>query len=555
MTIALQLDYIDVSCFNVEMRPARKRIFRWLVLLFVVSVCILLVFYYRSPFPVSSATSSTRRNVESPNADAAASALSVGARSDVGSSARGRVYISAVADPPKTVRSNETAASERAPWRSNSTPTRESILGLVDATATAAMTAHRSEAITTEGTPILSSTSAAPARSECDVWLGGRRRGFALSISYWDQQTWSMGNILSLQKWAHSLDMAVVQPFLVGTKFKTPAGSIGTSDLPMDSLYDMEFWNKHNRNTEYAPLVNWECFLQNAPRQIILIYLDSVVDKCLIKELRTKTELLQSHGFHIVREKCIYRQAGRKNGFSLSEFKSLVLGNYSAQSVTVVFQEWCQHTAGSILDMNAVRSPTAIGRYIPIKPSEAVLQDVQKYTEKYLGGEYIAILLRIEWVVMNVGLSGFARMTSCLYKTLRYFEAVREHFNISSVFVGMDIGKYGTSTMSLRKYTDIIEKHFLGPIYPGSNMTISKWEDTFAEISRTQVPGYVGLLQKLLAARGKCLLLIGSGSYQSQAFFMYKEFHQRSKLCFLRSNSKCDAFNRYNFAGFTPQVK
>ena len=538
------------------MRPVHKRIFLWLVLLYV-AVCALLGFYFRSAFPINSANSTTRRNVdvEIPNADFAAS-LHMGARSEVGSYARGRIYLSTVVDQPKTVKSNGTAAGEPTPGSSNGTPTRESMLGLANTTATAATTVQGSEAITTGGTPILSSTSAAPAKSECNVWLGGRRRGFALSISYWDQQTWSMGNILSLQKWAHSLDMAVVQPFLVGTKFQTPTGSIGPLDLPMDSLYDMEFWNKQNRNTEYSPLISWECFLQNAPRQIILIYLKGVVGKCLLKELRTKTKLLQSHRFHIIREKCISKPAGNRNGLSVSKFNSLMLGNYSAQNVTVIFQEWCQHTAGNILDMDAVRFPAAIGRHIPIKPSEAVVQDVEKYTERHLGGEYIAILLRIEWVVMNAGLSGFNRMTTCLYKTLHYFEAVREKFNISSVFVGMDIGKYGTSTLSLYKYRDVIEKKFLSTIYPGSDMTISKWEDTFAGISRNQVPGYVGLLQKLLAARGKCLLLIGSGSYQAQAFFMYKELHHQSKLCFLRSDSKCDA-SRYNMAGldFTRQIK
>ncbi len=38
-------------------------------------------------------------------------------------------------------------------------------------------------------------------------------------------------------------------------------------------LYDIDYWNKYSRSKCYAPLVKWEEFLHNAPREVILVHI------------------------------------------------------------------------------------------------------------------------------------------------------------------------------------------------------------------------------------------------------------------------------------------
>ena len=134
----------------------------------------------------------------------------------------------------------------------------------------------------------------------CGRWVLNRTIGFTLSLSYWDQQTWSCGNILGFQHWASCIGMVVVEPFMVKTKFQMPSRKIVSSDLPMSKLYDMDFWNNNSLKQGYAPIVTWECFLEKAPRQLILVYLRWSMAKCSQNKLRSNTEMLVAYGFQVV---------------------------------------------------------------------------------------------------------------------------------------------------------------------------------------------------------------------------------------------------------------
>ena len=382
----------------------------------------------------------------------------------------------------------------------------------------------------------------------CGRWVLNRTIGFTLSLSYWDQQTWSCGNILGFQHWASRIGMVVVEPFMVKTKFQMPSRKIVSSDLPMSKLYDMDFWNDYSLKQGYAPIVTWECFLEKAPRQLILVYLRRSANRCIQNELRSNTEMLVAYGFQVVREHCI--AAPLRHPLTPLEFNRQVLGNYSAHNVTVVFQEWSQYTAGDNLEMPESHLPIALMRYLPIRATREVLDDVDTYIRRHLASSFVAILLRVEWLVMNVGNARHTTLHSCVNKTLQYLAAAKEKVHTKSVFVGMDVGKYGSTTFNLDQFNQYIEEDFLNVIYPESNMTISQWEHTFEEVSHSKVPGYIALLQKEVATQGACLLLIGQGSFQRQALRLYQERHSKSEMCYLKTTSRCEV---EKIVGFTVQ--
>ena len=70
-------------------------------------------------------------------------------------------------------------------------------------------------------------------------------------------------------------------------------------------------------------------------------------------------------------------------------------------------------------------------------------------------------------------------------------------------------------------------------------MTLRNWEETFTAVSSSSVPGYVAFLQKSVAANGRCLILIGFGSFQRHALQMYMKLHRKQDYCYLKTDSQC----------------
>ena len=161
--------------------------------------------------------------------------------------------------------------------------------------------------------------------------------------------------------------------------------------------------------------------------------------------------------------------------------------------------------------------------------------------------------MRSEWLIMNRGYIDKRKqvLQDCLTRGVDWLHAIMNQTHLSSVFVGMDIGKYGSTTLKdlTQSYILNLSEIFLQTTYGTSEMNIANWEKTFQGMSQSEVPGYVAFLQKTIATRGKCLLLLGYGSFQNHALKLYVQQHQRSEYCYLKTNSvgKIDSV-----AGFKP---
>ena len=410
----------------------------------------------------------------------------------------------------------------------------------------------------TENSTYLAATQTSPSPPTATHYDGqtahasctGGDGGFALSLAFHDQQTWACGNLFALQHWAKTVNMTVLEPFLIHTKLKFPANEIGPSDLPLSRLYDMDHWNEYGRKNGNAPAVPLKCFLRDAPRKLILVYVSGAVRVCKKEEVRRGSHLLtDSFGFKVVRDVCIGARMGHH--ISISEFSQKILGNYSSREVTVVFNEWSQHTVGNVLDMDLAHAPMALARELPLVPSKSIMKDAAQYISRYLENKFVAILLRVEWLGMYSRPSVYnATLLTCLQKALDHLKTAKDRTNTRSVFLGMDIGRYGSVTFAPDNYKiaqNVIEKTFFHSVF-SDDATILEWERTFEEVSQSTVPGYIALLQKSIAIQASCLLLIGSGSFQKQTLHQYLSLHsQRSEQCYLVTESKC---NVYKTAGF-----
>ena len=382
----------------------------------------------------------------------------------------------------------------------------------------------------------------------CELPVSG---GFALALSFHDQQTWACGNLYSLQNWASSLNLSVLEPFLLSTQLgiETAPGQ-SPHQLPLSTLYDMHHWNEVGRLDGNSPTVSWSCFLHQAPKKLVLVKNGLVVRGCNTASLRTQTNfLVELFGFRVIRELCLPATSSSSSRLSVTEFNQRILGGLTAREVTIVYSEWSQHTVGSILDLSSAHIPVALSRVLPLRPSKMIERDADAYISRYLnGGQFVAVLFRSEWLKMYSGVAEFNEtLHECLENTLNSMKRAGESSETQAVFLGLDVGKYGSVTVEPAK--EKLTREALGKnLLPLTQFnSFATWEQSFDSVSQHPVPGYVALLQRTIAARGSCLLLMGSGSFLRQALEQYKSTHSQSRLCYLTTEGKCNTFRKVGF--------
>lgn len=405
-----------------------------------------------------------------------------------------------------------------------------------------------------------------------DNWdKADQRTGFVLAVHFWDQQTFSVLNILALQRWASWVGVHTLEPFLVKTKFRLPFDEPGAfhggnvvSHMKLSDIYDLEDWNSESckLNFQVNPLMTWDHFLTHAVTDIVYIKLSrnwrtTNDDKCELKEVASYNNTLTKLGFKIVEARCVFLPMAKT--ITLPEFKVKVYGSkYLPQRTTVLFSEWSYSTIQHVIvEDNSHIIPDNTKLLLPLKPSKRVLSDAKRYMGKYLPseGRYIGILVRTEWYLLSDYRQNRENiLKTCLNKVIRWVDAAIEQTQLASVFVGMDIGNYGSTTLKdlSQDYVLNVGEHFLQATYNTMQMTIAKWEATFRDISESEEPaaGYVAFLQKTIATLGKCLILIGSGSFQRHALHTYRQQHLPQDHCYLQTGGQCAV---KSVVGFIPQ--
>ena len=228
----------------------------------------------------------------------------------------------------------------------------------------------------------------------------------------------------------------------------------------------------------------------------------------------------------------------------MKEFTRQVFQSYSPSSVIVVFQEWSFHTTNSIITFDTIRCPNGWGGFAVIEPSNRIKHDMNKYISRHLdGGNYITVLVRLEWLISNHINELKERILACLQKTMNYIRSIQSQTGVQSVFLGTDVGKYGSRSLQELRYIDHNFIHdqvegFVKFLY-GNSSSLGLWEETFESITNNNNAGYIGFLQKVIGAKGKCILLVGNGSFHKHALVLYKALH-RGRLCYAAVNSVCN---------------
>ena len=392
-------------------------------------------------------------------------------------------------------------------------------------------------------------------------------RGYVLSLSYKDQIASSSNRIVSLQCWAKQWNMLVVSPFVNGTFFRGPLQMdlSTTTTMKYGDIFNISKWNAYAKQQSLAPFIPWEDFLHSAPRNVILIQIvhkTYVKSRCL-KSIFSSNEcnflllrdfwsrILAPHRFRILKEACIdlnlYTEP--KQYLTLQDFNAFVWGNYSEyspNSVSLVWNEWrgIRHNrhrdARDLMvcgvDINTPKclSYTASSRkmaYKLLSPNSRVFHDAEVYASKYLNqsANYIAVMVRWERAGPHF------QIHSTIAEQVKYWQGQND---APGIFLATDVGKYGSNSFGLSKLipdtVDLIgsTEKLLKTLF-GEPIRLEDYNKRFEDISNSTHPTYVAQLQRVIAAKARCLLMIGGGNFQQQAENLYRELHaNQSTQCF-----------------------
>lgn len=401
--------------------------------------------------------------------------------------------------------------------------------------------------------------------------------GYVLTLKVYEQQTMASGNLIQLQCWARSLNLSVVKPFV---KDSVMTLTFDKSKIPqmlrLDDAFDMEEWNHYAEEKDYAPLVDLSQFLKEAPRKVIVVQLkhpalttvkkiqhdhpfphppegDEYKRGCKENFLKstksTDYMYLRSKGFQVVRRVCFNFQTGDR--LSSEQFQKDLLGQYSPHEVTIIMDMWKGLGEPQRVMINMDRCVEKEDPFRErVKPSQRLIQDAERYTAQYLGGNaYLAVISRFEMTALTRRVPDnsdpYAIIPHCLKETLAQWRQLKLETGLNTAFLSIDIGKYGSNSFAHTKYRGHLKEMmaFLKQMYDG-RMILQEWEKTFEATSGTTDAGYIALLQQVIVTRAKCILFVGGGSFQRRALHLYQQLHPNPEDQCVRVVRQCTSAYR-----------
>ena len=376
--------------------------------------------------------------------------------------------------------------------------------------------------------------------------------GYVLALKYTDQLTGGALNLLSLMCLATEFGgVRVVEPFVVNSDFGLNASKRWTEQLKFRDINDISVWEKYVSIKRYSQFVPYETFMQDAPRKVLLVqYYYPCGDRMVWSMAR---EFCDSNGFELVGKVCLVH--GTEETISV---KNQIYSHFKKTDVVVLFEIF----GGIIQHLSSVRKPYRIlarktmcdrhtfSDHNAVQPSPSVFSDANAYIQRFVKGNstYISVMVRLERIlrISNAwnGHNATECARQCLNSVLRKWRDIKEHIGIATTFLAIDVGTYGSKEL----HTFEIEKAVLPPVEEffsavyDNKTSLQEWEDSFSSVGlgRTRNPGYIATMQKVIAARGDILMLVGStakSAFQITSKALYHKIHGKGQV--IEFSSKC----------------
>ena len=389
--------------------------------------------------------------------------------------------------------------------------------------------------------------------------------GYVVSLRYTGQQGTGIQALMSLQCFIGSLNLSmyILEPSMTGTSFgssfELSHAYNSRSLLKFSDIFDITHFNNASKSMGFAEIRSESEFQRNAPTDIILIESFRSVESpvTLVWTSKKKDDCYSDQ--HVPNGYCIRRVVsvtGKKDIkvsyqiFTEKELFSVVLGPWLPKDVTLVFREW--HTpwyvlSPSLLNPLHCKDIRSVSTETQFHTSSSLLADAQSYENRFLGSasNKLAIMFRIERMMIHLTILKNHKkienietsVTKCLNKVVSIAEERWKKHGFSTPLVTLDLGNYGSISwrdrnIEVSRNITKQAKSTLSKLFH-DQWTFSEWEDTFTQVATIpRSSGYIAALQRTLASRADCLVLVGGGYFQELALNDYKRNHpEKSTWC------------------------
>lgn len=401
-------------------------------------------------------------------------------------------------------------------------------------------------------------------------------RGYIITQSYNGQMTRAIRNMMGQQCWAWSLgkhkgSVSVVEPFSSESKLwhlKRFWDAYERDELyeavHFSKYFDIDHYNKLSVSANNSPIVLWDKFLSDfkTPRDIILVMLP--VGKCTLSQSKSSNNsavempssscsvgkqisdltraLKEKHDVSISKKICIDCSV-LKRQLTFDELQDMIYGGGDVSKFIVVMNTWrnfayTQNWLEVPSNCRAEESPKSSDKLVS---SKAVIAHSNIYKEKFIKSKrVVAIMFRIErFLTLKVLGHTDKSLSTCIKETLSLHDKLLNQDTAvkSNTFLTLDIGRFGSGLMQTKetvsKYNqsslESIEEtvqNMLGSVFKGQFKSLHEWEESFIKATGGITErGYISMLQRDIATKADCLILMGGGSYQQVAVQQYIANH------------------------------
>ena len=374
--------------------------------------------------------------------------------------------------------------------------------------------------------------------------------------------------------------MVILEPVISRNKFKAmphiPLNDSNSSvsyipppepALQFHNLFDIANFNKFSTDMNYPQLAPRDIFFENAPRKIILVYIyegeknqlpeltklwpkrNTSTGNCfdpLMSELASdsKYQLYQiiQKGFCVVRV-IVYRiTRGESLIFTEPQLRKSILGGMKISDFTLVFNIWMPKF---VLPGTNGRECIDSGYHSSkgqFQPSKRLLANARYYKKHFLNSTvtHITLMIRLEqiYTYLHRPRSQYGNWTvkKCLDVAIEKVKEFQSKRSLGVPFVTLDVGKYGSKTLKsfglerVRNDTKYINR-LLASVYD-HHWNLKEWENSFTQATGGIVDSsYIAALQRTLASKAECLILVGGGMFQELTMRKYMESHEEEDWC------------------------
>ena len=397
-----------------------------------------------------------------------------------------------------------------------------------------------------------------------------RKHGHIGALNYVGQQGSGLQVLLSLQCMVSAFDlpMLIPEPILVDTKLSTFKSKrdheSDEESIKFGDVFDIDNFNEVSTALGYPLMERREQFAVFAPKDLIYVEVNGVsereMSKRSVKVIWTSADALNNDSlttrkakqhldtidfptdFNLVKIVEVSASIDDLHSYVLSESELLkdILGGVSPENVTVLFSKW--KALWHIVNHHTLNPHKCLGVGYnsdkeQFRPSSRLLADVDRYEKMFLSSGYnVAVMFRIERLMQHIqslkSNDPHWTVDKCLNEVVRITNQLQRY---EQPMITLDLGKFASnswqtyfSSMNRKDLTAKVNSRIASLFKSGWNL--KDWEKSFVKATGgLENKGYIAALQRTLASRAECLVMIGGGSFQDLAMKDYIRNHPRKE--------------------------